>query len=457
MHPTFCILLLMTVPARQFTMENLETNDGIIYSSFTDAYVETSMKTLSYKISLNQTKYLKKHENTITNKCANNAKIAKEFNKQLYKKHPIELQKYESRITQRSNEIILSENKNLEAYISKLEVSNNSTENCKILSNIINELKQINVKIDRITSKNNYVILDFISLDTLRIDLKSLFRYLNTENQITAFNINKPFRSTFFDKSDFFYETDEETIYLGFHIPLFTKTHLVRINPRPMILKNTLCIYDKNDFYTTTNVSNLMTFSNKSYSENCNWDKIERKLFCRNPTKTNNCDEKYILHQSAVFDEQCFRYLPKRNIVTRKHYDVYFTLFTPLHISISCDTNTFELQLNKSTKITDLIDCSIKTQFYTYNSSLGTEYEFTISPEDPIRFNSNKQIAITYFLLYFTILMIICLIVNYMYNFHKRKSVYDNYSPNPHIFISESRQLNVALAREAVIIHDTFV
>lgn len=454
MNCALCILLLMLVPTKQFTMDILENHNGIIYSSFLDAYIETSTKTLSYRINLRLTEHLKKYKKTITNKCMNNTKITDDLDKQLKKLQPLETEASSLIAALRSSEIILSQNRNLEAYIPQLGTNRNNSENCKIVSNIINELKQINTRMSRIMSKNSYVILDFMSLDDLRIDLKSLFRNLELSSQTTSFDLTKPFRTAFFDKTVFFYQFSEEILYFGFHIPLYSKSYIVKIFPQPMIINDILCIYKEN-LYATTNLSNLITYSNTSYSEYCLRDNIEHKIFCRNPRKTNTCNEKYLFQQSTEFNAECFKSLPKRNMVTRNKYDVYFTIFSPIQIDVTCGSNIFSLQLNASTRISGLLDCSINSSFYQFNSSTDIEYELIISKDITNLLVDNKQKVLIYFFIYFTLLMIICIIVKTICAYHRRKPINEIYTPN--IFIAESRQLNADLEREAVIIHDTIV
>lgn len=452
-----CILLTLST-TQQFNMNTFELSDGIIYSSFQDAHIHTSTKTLSYLVNLYQIEYLNRHKDAIASKCKNNIKLAHNLEKQLIKLHPFQnISNDREKIESNANEITLSQSKNLDAFILQLGVDNNESKNCKIIQNIIDEVTQINSKIVNLISGNKYAILDFLSLDDLRIDIKAFFRKFNEKNLMVSFNFEKPFRTAFFDEVEQFYTVNKETLHFGFHIPFYTKAHLVKINPRPIVLNGTLCIYDTDILYATTNTSELMLFSNDSYSTNCKWNKFERSVFCKHPTKARKCDETYLLHRPLTFDAECFKILPTRNMIVRKNYDIYFTLFFPLQISILCDSNTFNLQLNTSTKISDLVDCSVNTPFYTFNASTNGDYEIIISPQVRYMVNNDKQIVLIYFLIYLTILMVISITANSIYSYHKRKSLKDLYSPNPHIFIAESGELSAALAREAVIIHDTFV
>lgn len=272
-------------------------------------------------------------------------------------------------------------------------------------------------------------------------------------NLIVPFDWDIPFRTAFFDKADYFYFFNKENIYFGFHIPLYTKSQLVKIKSRPLILNEIPCVYKENIFYATSNHSDLMLYSDKSYHENCNWNRIDQKFFCKNPTKARKCDKLYIINRAPTFDEACFKVLPKRNMATRTNNDIYFTLFSPLQINIICESQEFNLLLNTSTKISDLNDCSVNTTFYRFNANLTFEHEFVVAPELSASPTKNKQVVIIYFLSYLTLLAVICIIANCTFSYHRRKALKNFYAPNPHVFVAEAGQLNVAIAGEAVIIH----
>lgn len=126
-----------------------------------------------------------------------------------------------------------------------------------------------------------------------------------------------------------------------------------------MFINGTFCIYKTEVFNASNTLSNLILYSNSSYAKLCNWNKYLDKTFCRNPTKARDCDKAYILHRTSTFNAECFKPLPERNMANRRNNDLFLTLFSPLSIKIECGIQNYTMQLNSSTKISDINDCSV--------------------------------------------------------------------------------------------------
>lgn len=351
MKCTNCILLLMITMSSEFTLDSLETSNGIIYSSFHDAYIQTSTESLNYVINFYQLDYLQKYKNDIIHKCIHKAHITMQFGNQLARLEAFQNKSNKSRIPSNPIEINLTFD-----YISQL----NDSSSCGILNNITYEIMQINDKLNNLINQNKFAILNFINLDTLRSDLKTFLRSLTKKsNAILSFDQSKPIRTEFFEQVDFFYYFDNEILIIGYNIPFYQKNHLFKLNPRSMFINGTFCIYKTEVFYASNTLSNLILYSNSSYAKLCNWNKYLDKTFCRNPTKARDCDKAYILHRTSTFNAECFKPLPERNMANRRNNDLFLTLFSPLSIKIECGIQNYTMQLNSSTKISDINDCSV--------------------------------------------------------------------------------------------------
>lgn len=196
MKCTNCILLLMITMSSEFTLDSLETSNGIIYSSFHDAYIPSSTESLNYVINFYQLDYLQKYKNDIIHKCIHKAHITMQFGNQLARLEAFQNKSNKSRIPSNPIEINLTFD-----YISQL----NDSSSCGILNNITYEIMQINDKLNNLINQNKFPILNFINLDTLRSDLKTFLRSLTKKsNAILSFDQSKPIRTAFFEQVDFF-------------------------------------------------------------------------------------------------------------------------------------------------------------------------------------------------------------------------------------------------------------
>lgn len=95
--------------------------------------------------------------------------------------------------------------------------------------------------------------------------------------------------------------------------------------------------------------------------------------FCERMEFNSLCENELI--NSQAFSPKCLKRMNKTNVVTKIDLDLYFMVFKPLIIDVSCETNKFKIWLETHTKITNNIACSMNSSTFVYNPKNSSTYD----------------------------------------------------------------------------------
>lgn len=138
----------------------------------------------------------------------------------------------------------------------------------------------------------------------------------------------------------------------------------------------------------------------------------------------------YLTTSSGKFNRNCFSRLPLRNTITQIRNNIYFLIFEPLTINITCNNSLQSIRLFQSSKILNN-ECNINSSFFTFDQNSVKEYgifysnstenltEWKIFPNSDLKNIINFYCFFSFLLLY---LVTLSVLIFFFYRLRSRNS-----------------------------------
>lgn len=412
----------------QFELREDNPNNAIIFYPAGNINLYDSTKTLTYFTNISIINEMEKNFNYINTSCPSETRMIEIFKRKLsdMKQMKRDLYKKCPRNAIKSETILFNGFLKEDYEQFKLE----QVDQCKMFRKMLSTFLRLNVEIDKIQRRDLITISNTISLDELESNVYNLINQEKTENLLLPFDFSYHFAGDFLDNTNFTLNFDNDLMLMTFSIKLFKQGKLHFVYPKPIIFNTNPYILDTNVEYATFAFDRPLYFTMENIEKLC----IEHKSvkFCNTPERNNNCDVEYITFNNySKHINQCFRQFPKENTAIQIHSDMHFSIIKPLTIDINCGKGEYPIYLTKSTHFANLTGCSLKTNFFKYDSTFDhLPYKMYVSnglimdeltqATETIDNQKTIQQIFLALIVVFHIIIIITLILRKIYNMKKR-------------------------------------
>lgn len=243
---------------------------------------------------------------------------------------------------------------------------NDTNLKCATLKPMVEQLLTLDIELKKINNSTYSSISSIVPVETL---LKDAHNFTSNTKLINPIDFTQWFNVNFFKYSRISLTVLKNYAFLTIRIPLFTHTILSKIFPKPILHDNIPYIYSSQSEYVVEDQIGINYFSN--LYENCFY--ANNSTFCRKPKFQNKCDSQYLTLSSKNFDRDCFVRLPLRNTITQIKNNLYFLIFKPMVINITCNNSLQSIRMFQSSKILNN-ECEINSPFFKFDTNSVKEY-----------------------------------------------------------------------------------
>lgn len=311
------------------------------------------------------------------------------------------------------------------------KTENSTDSKCKFLSSMTEQLHMFNNELNRI---NMYQFTTFSNIVSTEKLLADTYNFTSNSNLTNPLDFNHWFTANFYKYTEIDVKFVKNFAYITIRVPLFAHTTLSRIYPKPIFYNNVPYISNTQAEFMIDGQLGSNYFSN--LNENCFY--AINKTFCRKPKVQNNCDDFYIAQSTQTFHKDCFSRLQLRNTITRIKNDIYFLIFSPISINVSCNGSLQTIDISQSSKILNS-NCFVNSTFFEFdpNSTLDYGVYFANSTENLLEWNlfrNPETRTIIQFYLFLVFLILYLFILSIIIYFHHEIS---SNNPSPQFLESQ--------------------
>lgn len=246
----------------------------------------------------------------------------------------------------------------------------NNSEECNTLREMSDNLKKLNYELNKLSN------LDITSINRIidPIDMiRKISQIMRKHKNIFYFPFSLIYNNfeEILKYLNFKYYHKDGIITLSFQIPFYKKEILHHVLRKPMMINNMTYFLKDIGEYVIFAEEKTMFYSLAEYEAAHFVSKGQD--FCERMEFNSLCENELI--NSQAFSPKCLKRMNKTNVVTKIDLDLYFMVFTPLIIDVSCETNKFKIRLETHTKITNNIACSMNSSTFVYDPKNSSTYD----------------------------------------------------------------------------------
>lgn len=406
----------------------------LIYSKGQDIELETSSVEFTYKLSLQPIETMEKDYVKIRKFCGSTPHMTS-LHENLFGFHNV--------WNTNTNKTIPVENligfmpdilKIIESNIDSIRNESNK-DRCDMIESLSGSLNTLNIELLKLNSSIFSSITQMIPMDEI---LGHSYNFTSNTKLSHALDFSHWFTINFFKYAKLRFSYANFQAYITIRIPLYSHAKMSKIYPKPFSFNNLHYIFNTQSEYTIESQNGIYYFSD--FGEYCFY--ANNKTFCKRPKSQDYCNNQYIAHSSDKFIRECFKRLQLKDTITQIGKDIYFLLFQPLTISVSCEDSKKTVTLVESSKFLDC-NCRLNTSIVNYDPRFTSEYAIffgnqTYESNNPFDWlndaSETAQIVIKIFVL-ILLLAIYLLIATLVLLYRLKKSYQENrhdntYAPN---------------------------
>lgn len=405
----FILLSLVGISLQINILPDFEL-DGLIFQQYKAVYAQIKTFHLQYKFDLKPLNFFYEQEKLIIKNCPHQIGII-QIHK--YARESLHLN-YGSKTNNQLHGNISIEFQHSE--MNELEQLQKTFSNttCNTLKDISDEILRLSKKYDDLTQLDQASFYYIVSEEKLKNDVQTVLRSLGTNFMIPFNYYHRWFSINFWKYTESKRQFLNNTLYIEFDIPIFTKNAITifEIFPKPIVYESNVYIFDTQMHYFIPYLPFLI-YTAENYTQFCH--KELNSIFClQNIHSKRECDNKYIEHnqKNHEFYSECFRQLPHQNTITQIGKRIYFTIFSPIELMITQNGFNFPIRIYQSSKIIEQIDYTINATFFNFSPKDGEKYEIFTGKIDngfPIAFHMGNEFK--KLIIYMVLLLIVNVII----------------------------------------------
>lgn len=251
------------------------------------------------------------------------------------------------------------------------KTQNNSNFKCSVVESFVNHLSDLDSELKKVINSSYASISSLIPVKTL---LKNASEITSNSELISPLDFAHWFGVNFFKYAKIDFTLSKNLAFVTVRVPLFEHTILSKIFPKPVIYDRVPYVLNTQSEYLVEGQIGHSYFS--SLKDNCFY--AVNRTFCWKPKHRNDCDTQYLSQTLRRFQRKCFSRLPLHNVVTKIKNNVYFMVYTPMTINVTCNNTLQSIRLFQSSKILNNT-CDIRSEFFNLTASSAEEYEIFYS------------------------------------------------------------------------------
>lgn len=348
-----------------------DTPFGIATEKISEAYVQQSIKTLSYSFDLSPLIQASHLFNEINDTCSTLQYPLMSLELQLMDIQLWNSSKSEDDNTSQTFFRPLSSSKLLEISMHKF-TSHIGRSKCKLLPNITENIYDMNSELIPLSKANFSTFYSLITKSQLITDIKTVISEELLSNCTLPFDFNENF-DNFFEHTTFKFGIHEQFLKISFKIPIFTKNkqNVYKIVSITKTFHGLPYVLRSNFSLLINDTEKFILFGNETFKKFCPW--ILQARFCHVPEHKNG--EEHPFEVSSFFpqdvqDKFFVIRLPKQNTATKIGNNFYFSVFSPFDLHVFCPQSNYSIHITKSIKIENNTVCALKTPFFKFIPSI---------------------------------------------------------------------------------------
>lgn len=401
------MILLITTPlfTLPFEITNDDISTGIVFQNFSSAHIFGTNKHLYFKYNVTSVRKLFSWSKIMLKNCLTNSSKIHNLEFEIEENIQWNLYKPEPK-TESENALKIYNELYFDTILSNfMNEFDENIDNCKTLDSLTYNFSQMNRELNNLAKLNISAVGEIIMLEKMVDIIHSMLG-----NKYTlSYDLNYANVEKFLEILEFNFYYANYTITLAFDVPVYSKTLIYQIYPKPILIKNTPYILQTNEKYAAI-IDNIPIFYNKNnFLELCFFK--TNSFFCIKPHENWKCERNLVLKNKPR--KNCLQRLPKNNIITRIRETIYLTVFRPIIFQVNCTKSTYFIKIIDHSTLTNEQNCQLKSSIYEYNSEkINTQYDLQISNEPDINdFLFTNQDNLILFDLYLTLAYLIFIIL----------------------------------------------
>lgn len=407
------VIILFFLIANSFAYEirDDKSSIGILFKPYDTINVHLFNKYLTFSIDISLISDLQTDHFNIIKSCRSDKALIKIFLARISMIKAIEKATEDNTLP---NDILLPTSFSLiDALHENIEISVSNDKNmnkCKHLRKLISQITKIHFELSKIIHSDHSSIDSVIPNSLVKSSVENLLESYHTKDISLPFDLSNALLPDFYDIVRFTLAIKSNKLLIVLEIPVFEKMHLQIFYPKPILIDSIPFLLQTKSQFVIFDSSKPILFSDNFLDDNC--FEYNASKFCYKPNSTNECDLKYVnLNNVTEFDPECFKRLPKENIITQFSKDIYLTIVNPITVFLNCGMKGVQYCLSKSSMLKNLFDCSFQTPFFV-NEQHPTHflYKMHYSHETKIKNSISKISFISYFNIWHLILLFIIII-----------------------------------------------
>lgn len=244
----------------------------------------------------------------------------------------------------------------LSAVIDKFD---QNIDNCETLDTLTKSFARMNQELNNLARLNTTEI-DKIVLPEKTVDI---INSMLEDKYSLPYTLNYTNAKEFLRHSEFDFFSENDQITLAFKIPMYTKTLLYKIYPKPILKKDTPHILLSNEKYAIF-INQIPIFYNKNNFYELCYVRANTH-YCAKPVGSWKCERE--MTNSTKYRKSCLEKLPKQNIITRIKDTIFLTIVKPIQILVDCKSSKYLIITRNNSMLTIEQNCQLNSSSYVYN------------------------------------------------------------------------------------------
>lgn len=372
MKITFLLLYVVTTISytNSITIYNENPNNGLVFEQIDKIYIHAQDEYLFYEFDISAANYIISWMRNTKNICQN-LLVEFDLHNIHWNKHnpspkiPLEyVQKFKKELT--ANTIL---NNNIEEF----STNENVTAVCEILNKMIRNFNKMNGDLNKLARLDFSNLNSTVTYNTIIEDIKNTIARFGIDQHIYPIEMpqGKWEQIQKYAKFNFFKRDSYVTITI--QIPIYELITYFEMFKKPIIIKNDPYILISNKKYSYY-FNNTAYFVKENYlNKDCLY--INEEYYCELPQYDSYCEKTMFFQKN---DNRCVAPLPKKNIITRIKKKLYVSVLEPVVLMIDCKTASYMIRIDKHSKITNEMGCSINTTQFSYDPRKKLEDNFDL-------------------------------------------------------------------------------
>lgn len=255
--------------------------------------------------------------------------------------------------------------KSINLLLKNVDISERSKCKFKNIQDIIEKITKINLEVNKLLHYDHSSIYNLIPNSLIKSSIEKIINSYNTKNIFLPFDHSNIFLPDLYENVRYTLTVRNNKIFITYKIPIYEKRVIHMFFTKPFLFNAIPFLLKTDSQFAILNSDKSITFNENALDNNC-FDYNGLK-YCNMSNITNECDSKYVNEKNITeFNSICFKRLPEVNIATQFSKNVFYTIFSPITIGLTCGNKTIKYLLDKPKVLEHFSSCELESSFFDY-------------------------------------------------------------------------------------------